>query len=104
MSHTINPVFRSLNRPLLLLGVDRRLFFLLLSSALAVFNLSGALAPALILFAALWTAARLATRKDPHFLQIVVNTRRFAARYDPAKFSPSEQKGAASRGFVQKAV
>jgi type IV secretory pathway VirB3-like protein len=104
MSHTINPVFRSLNRPLLLLGVERKLFFFLLSSSLAFFNLSGALAPAIILFIVLWAGARFATRKDQQFLSILLNTRRFAARYDPAKFSPTEEKGAASRGFAQKAV
>ena len=103
MSHTINPVFRGLNRPLLLLGVDRRLFFFLLSASLAFFELSSALAPALMLFVVLWTGARLAQRRDPHFLRIVM-TRRFTARYDPAKWSPPEEKGAKPHGFVVTAV
>jgi type IV secretory pathway VirB3-like protein len=97
-------VFRSLNRPLTLLSVDRKITFAVLSFSLGFFELSGALVPALILFVALWTGARLAQQKDPKFLQIVLNTRRFSARYDPAKWSPTEEKGAASRGLVQKTV
>jgi type IV secretory pathway TrbD component len=94
MKPTINPVFRSLNRPLLLLGLDRRLLFFLLTSAVAIFELSGALAPALVLFIALWTAARFATQKDTQALRIVLNSRRFSARYDPAKRATPDEKGA----------
>ena len=103
MSHTINPVFRSLNRRLLLLGVERKLFFCLISFALAFFELSNALAPALILFVTLLVSARLAGRADPELLRIVLNTRRFAARYDPAKWSPPEEQGGAFSGPAQKA-
>jgi type IV secretory pathway TrbD component len=97
-NHTINPVFRSLNRELLLFGVERKLFFFLLSSSFAFFNLSGALAPALVLFVALWAGARLARRADPQFLRIALNSRRWRARYDPAKWSPTEQRGGTRRG------
>jgi type IV secretory pathway TrbD component len=95
MNRTINPAFRSLNRPLLLLGVDRRLFFFLLSSSLSLFELSGSPIPALVLFVALWAAARFAAQKDPRFLRIVLNSRRFSARYDPAKRCQPDVKGAA---------
>ena len=104
MKHTINPVFRGLNRRLLLLGVERKSFFCIISFSLAFFELSDALAPALILFVTLLASARLAGRADPELLRIVLNTRRFATRYDPAKWSPREEKGVASRGPAQKAV
>ena len=102
MKHTINPVFRGLNRRLLLLGVDRTFFVCIISFSLAFFELSDAVGPALILFVTLLASARLAGRADPELLRIVLNTRRFAARYDPAKWSPPEEKGA--HGPAQKAV
>jgi type IV secretory pathway VirB3-like protein len=88
-THAINPVFKALNRPLLLLGVERKLFFFLLTTSFAFFNLSSTLAPAVALFVALWSGARLAQRLDPQFLRIVLNSRRWRARYDPAKWSPN---------------
>jgi hypothetical protein len=39
MERRINPVFRALNTPLTLLGVERRLFFFALVMGAAVFNL-----------------------------------------------------------------
>lgn len=93
MDQTINPVFRALNRPLLVLGVERRLFFFLLTSSFGLFVVASALVPALILFLLLWSGARLARRVDPQFFRIALNSRRQAVRYDPAKFSP-DGKGA----------
>jgi type IV secretory pathway TrbD component len=39
MQNRINPVFRSLNTPLTLLGAERKLFFCALVMGAAVFNL-----------------------------------------------------------------
>jgi type IV secretory pathway VirB3-like protein len=89
MDQTINPVFRALNRPLLVLGVERKLFFFLLTSCFALFVVMSALLPSLILFLTLWTGAKLATSVDPHVFAIAMNTRRQSVRYDPAKFSPA---------------
>lgn len=94
MDPIINPVFRSLNRPLLVLGVERRLFFFLLTSCFALFVGAGALVPSLVLFVLLWSAARLATRTDKEFFRIALNTRRLAVRYDPAKRGEAGRKGA----------
>ncbi len=94
MERTLNPVFRSLNRPLLVLGVDRRLFFFLLACCFALFVASSSLVPTLVLFVLLWSGARLATRRDAQFLRIALNSRRLGVRYDPAKFSPRPGRGA----------
>jgi len=104
MDHQINPVFRALNRPLLLLGIDRRLFFFLLTVSFAVFNLSGALAPTLALFAALACGTRLAARTDPQLLRILMNSTRFAARYDPAKWCPTRLEKGVEDGPAEDAV
>jgi type IV secretory pathway VirB3-like protein len=93
MDQTINPVFRALNRPLLLLGVERKLFFLLLTISFALFVVTSALLSSVLLFVLLWSGAKLARSIDPNFFQIVLNSRRQAVRYDPAKFSP-DGKGA----------
>lgn len=88
MEQTVNPVFRALNRPLLVLGVERKLFFLLLTTSFALFVVVSALLPSLILFVLLWCGAKLARSIDPQFFQIALNSRRQTGRYDPAKFSP----------------
>ena len=88
MDQTINPVFRALNRPLLVLGVERKLFFVLLTSCFGLFAVTSALLPSLILFVLLLSGARLARTIDPNLLQIASRARRQAVRYDPAKFSP----------------
>jgi type IV secretory pathway VirB3-like protein len=88
MDQTINPVFRALNRPLLVLGVERKLFFFMLTLCFGVFVVANTLLPSLILFLLLWSGGRLATRVDHQFLRIVLNSQRHGVRYDSAKFSP----------------
>lgn len=87
MGHAVRPVYRALSKPLTVLGVERRLFFAVLMLAVLMFNLFGEVLPALVVFAVLWLAARSATRTDPQILRIIINSNRFAARYDPAKWS-----------------
>lgn len=81
-----NPVFRSLNRPLTILGAERKLFFLALVMAACVFNLFNSLAGALGMFFALYLFARWATRTDPQILRFLLNSTRTRAHYDPMKF------------------
>jgi type IV secretory pathway TrbD component len=90
MNHKINPTFRSLNHPLLLLGVERKLFFVLVTTSFALFNLSGALVPALVLFSVALTGARLAERKDRQYFRILMNSQRWRVRYDPARRSRAQ--------------
>jgi type IV secretory pathway TrbD component len=95
MKHTTHMVYRSLTRPLLWMGVERKLLFFLVCISWGLFNLAGALHPAPILFAVLWTLARTATQKDPNFIRVLMNTRRFGALYDPAKRSRLDERGGA---------
>jgi type IV secretory pathway TrbD component len=80
----IKPVYRSLNKTLTLMGVERKLFFLLLMASFSVFQVLQALAPAVALFGVLWVFARAATQADPGLLTIVRKSRTFVSRYDPA--------------------
>ena len=78
-------VYKALHRPLTVCGVDRRLFFLALIMAAAMFNLFYSFLAGLVTFAGLYAFARWATRRDPHMLQILLSSARFRARYDAAK-------------------
>jgi type IV secretory pathway TrbD component len=85
-----NPVFRSLNRPLTILGAERKLFFFALVMGACVFNLFSSLLGALGMFFALYLFARWATRTDPQILRFLLNSTKIRTQYDPMKFEPIE--------------
>ena len=80
-----HPVYKSINRPLTIWGVERGLFFLALIMGGATFNLFGSLLSGLAMFAALYFLARWATSADPQILRILLNSSRFKTQYDPLK-------------------
>lgn len=81
-----NRVHKSMNRPLTILGAERRLFFAALITGAALFNLLHSLLGGLLLFAAGLLAAQWATRYDPHILRVFLNSSKFKTFYDPAKY------------------
>jgi type IV secretory pathway TrbD component len=83
-----NPVFRSLNRPLTILGAERKLFFFALILGAGVFNVLNSLLGAIAMFFALYLFARWATRTDPEILRFLLNSTRTRTQYDPVKFAP----------------
>jgi type IV secretory pathway TrbD component len=83
-----NPVFRSLNRPLTVLGAERKLFFFALVMGACVFNLLNSLAGALGMFFALYLFARWATQTDPQILRFLLNSTKIRTQYDAMKFEP----------------
>jgi type IV secretory pathway TrbD component len=85
-----NPVFRSLNRPLTILGVERKLFFFALLMGAGVFNLMKTLLGGILMFCLLYFIGRWATRTDPMILRFLLNSGRTKTQYDPMKFSPVE--------------
>src|SRR5882672_8321718 len=89
----INPIHRSLNKPLTILGVERKLFFFSMLVGAGVFNFFGSLLGGLLMFAVLFLAARMVTTNDPQLLRILINASKFKSRYDPAKLSRSTRKG-----------
>src|SRR5579859_6231579 len=78
-------VYKSINKPLTIWGVERRLFFLALIMGGATFNFFGSLLSGLVMFAALYLLGRWATGTDPELLRILLNSSRFKVQYDPAK-------------------
>src|SRR4029077_14337449 len=59
-----NPVYKVMNRPLTILGAERRLFFVALLSGAGIFNLVHSLAGGVLLFFVGLIAAQRATKFD----------------------------------------
>ena len=78
-------VYRSLNRPLTIWGVERRFFFLALAIGSATFNFFGSLLAGLVMFLALYAFGRWVTVTDPEILRILLNSSTVCQRYDPLK-------------------
>mgnify|MGYP001201136317 FL=1 len=78
-------VYQSINKPLTIWGVERRLFFLALLMGATTFNFFGSLAGGILMFSALYILARWTTKSDPQLLRILLNSSKFKTRYDPAK-------------------
>ena len=81
-----NRVYKSLNRPLTILGVERKLFFCAAVMGAATFNLMGSFMGGILVFAALFMLSQAATKTDPQILRILLNSSKFKSQYCPMKF------------------
>jgi hypothetical protein len=61
----INVTHKAINKPLTILGVERKLFFVALIMGAAAFNVFGSLLGGLLVFASLFLMAQWATRTEP---------------------------------------
>ncbi len=86
----VNPVWKAMNRPLTVLGAERRLFFVALISGGAVFSLLHSLFGGIALFVAGVVIARRATKYDVEILRVLFNSSKFRRRYDAMKREPTE--------------
>jgi type IV secretory pathway TrbD component len=84
----VNRVYRSLSRPLTILGAERKLFFFAMCLGAATFNLLASLLGGILIFLLLYFAARWATQTDPQILRFLLTAATLRSQYDPAKFSP----------------
>ena len=85
-----NRVYKVMNRPLTILGAERRLFFVALLSGAGVFNLLHSLVGGILLFIVVLIAAQQATKYDTEILRVLLNSAKFKLRYDPMKWEPTE--------------
>ena len=85
-----NRVYKVMNRPLTILGAERRLFFVALLAGAGIFNLVHSLAGGVLLFVVGLVAAQRATKYDAEILRILLNSANFRSRYDPMKWEPLE--------------
>jgi len=87
LERRMNLVYKALNKPLTILGAERKLFFVALIMGAATFNLFGSLLGGVLIFGSLFLMAQWATRTDPQILRILLNSSKFRREYDPAKYS-----------------
>jgi type IV secretory pathway TrbD component len=83
-----NKVFKGMNRPLTVLGAERRLFFVALIAGGSIFSLLHSLIGGICLFIVGVIVARIATKHDVEILRILLNSTKFRRRYDPMKWDP----------------
>src|SRR5260370_29613791 len=81
----VNPVFKAMNRPLTVLGAERRLFFVALISGGAIFSLLHSLLGGIGLFVVGVIIARIATKHDVEILRVLFNSGKFRRRSDPMR-------------------
>jgi len=86
----VSPVFKTMNRPLTVLGAERRLFFVALISGGAIFSLLHSLLGGIALFVMGVVIAQHATKYDVEILRVLFNSSKFRRRYDPMKREPTE--------------
>ena len=86
-SPRLQPVYASVNKPLTIGGADRRLFFVALVGGGATFTLFGSLLAGLLMFLALYLAARWVSQRDPQLLRIALRSATAYSRYDPGTFA-----------------
>jgi type IV secretory pathway TrbD component len=85
-----NHAFKSLNRPLTILGAERRLFFVALLTGGAIFTVMHSLLGGLLVFGVGLAAAARLTSYDVEILRVLLNSAKFRTRYDPMKRPPEE--------------
>jgi type IV secretory pathway TrbD component len=79
-----------MNRPLTILGAERRLFFVALLMGAGIFNLLHSLVGGILLFIVGLISAQQATKYDAEILRVLLNSAKFKLRYDPMKWEPTE--------------
>src|ERR1700736_1675245 len=84
----VNTVYRSISRPLTILGAERKLFFFAMCVGAGTFNLLGSLMGGVLMFLLLYAAARWATETDPQILKLLLTSAKSRKQYDPVKFRP----------------
>lgn len=85
-----NKAYKAMNRPLTVLGAERRLFFVALITGGAVFSLMHSLVGGIVLFVVGVIVARIATKHDVEILRVLFNSGKFRKRYDPMKSAATE--------------
>jgi type IV secretory pathway TrbD component len=94
-----NPVYKTLNKPLMIMGVERTLFATALFTGAGFQVLFSSFLGAIVIFAILLYFARVATRRDPKMLVFLIQAMAgaFLAEYDPCKYAPRTVRRICSR-------
>ena len=90
---TQTKVYRVVNRPVTIFGVEHKTFFLVLGSGAVLFELTANLLAALVIVTVLLPLARIQAAWEPRLFSILRASRGLRQTYDPflidtAKFGP----------------
>jgi type IV secretory pathway TrbD component len=88
-----HPVYKAIIRPLTLMGVERRLFFLALLLGAATFNLFYSFLAGLLMFAIVYGFARVCATVDRQMLPILLRSFGGRPRYDAARHELGSLRG-----------
>jgi len=80
-----HPVYKAMTRPLTLMGVERRLFFLALLLGAATFNLFYSLLAGVLIFTIVYAFARVCATVDDQMVPILLRSLTSKPRYDAAR-------------------
>lgn len=85
-----NPVYKTLNKPLTIMGMERTLFAAALFTGAGFQVLFSSFLGAIVMFVILLYFARIATRRDPKMLVFLIQAMAgtFRPEYDPWKYEP----------------
>lgn len=83
-----NPVYKSINKPLTIMGADRRLFFAALTIATALWTGFDTLVGAIVTWLLLILISQWITKSDPQMIRIILNSDKFKDSYDPMRCKP----------------
>ena len=78
-----SPVYKALNKPLTIMGCDRRLFFCAVTLAAGIWNLLNTLVGSILTAVVAILVGRYITATDPKLPRIVLNSAKWAVEYDP---------------------
>ena len=78
-------VYKAINKPLTVMGCDRRLFFASMTLAAGIWNLLDTLVGGILTAAVALLVGRHITSTDPQLPRIVLNSGKFRPEYDPFK-------------------
>lgn len=85
---TFHPVYHALNRRLMVMGLERRLLFGIVTLGTMTYAAMGTLLGGVLTTISLYGLARWGTRRDPQYFEILARTSGLPARYDPITFEP----------------
>src|ERR1700739_4207375 len=80
-------LYKSMQKPLTSLGVERTLFYFICVGAVGAFNLFNSLIAGVAVFVGGFAFGHWVTNTDPAFLRILAKSERYNVRYDAAKQS-----------------
>ncbi len=87
MAERRSPVYKAINKPLLLMGCDRRLFFAAVVIGAAIWNMLNTIIGAVLTTGVMVLVARYITNTDAQLPRILLNSAKFAPEYDVAKLA-----------------